>query len=66
MRQHAFCTGRQSETMETVWHTRAVEASSDGWEAKEGTEAHGPGIAERTAENKNTNVDGLARQNLTW
>jgi hypothetical protein len=52
--------------METVWHTRAVEVSSDGWEAKEGTEVHGPGIAERTAENKNTNVDALARQNLTW
>jgi hypothetical protein len=61
MRQHALWTGWRSGAMEMVRHTRAVEASSDGREAGEGTEAHGPGIAKRTTENKNTNVDALAR-----
>jgi hypothetical protein len=42
-----------------------MEANSDGREAEEGTEAHRPGIAEQTTENKNFNVDALARRNLT-
>jgi hypothetical protein len=54
-------TGSQSQGMRATPSRGAIEAGSNGKEADDKEEARSPPISDQTTENKNTNVDALAR-----